>query len=215
MILFGTIFFSWASLCFRLFQVQVLNGHSYQKTILKQSQKIATIEGSRGNIFDRNQKPLTRNIIHYTISANPHKISNKAELSNILSKYTGKAASFYLKKLNSENKFIYLDRNLKNNPYDYIDPMKFYGLNIEKRYHRFYPHKQIGAQLIGYTDQDKIGISGIEKDYNKFLKSEPGWIHKTKGWSGKIQSKKRNAISSPKKWMQYIHNNRFRISIYC
>ena len=77
MILFATIVFSWFSLCFRLFQVQILNGHNYQKTVLKQSQKLEIIPGNRGHIFDRNEKPFTRNIIHYTISANPEKVLKK------------------------------------------------------------------------------------------------------------------------------------------
>ena len=36
---------------------------------------------------------------------------------------------------------------------------------------------------------DDEGISGIEKDYNNYLKGIPGWVYKTKGWSGKIQHK--------------------------
>ena len=36
---------------------------------------------------------------------------------------------------------------------------------------------------------DDEGISGIEKDYNSYLKGIPGWVYKTKGWSGKIQHK--------------------------
>ena len=105
MILFATIVFSWFSLCFRLFQVQILNGHNYQKTVLKQSQKLKVIPGNRGNIFDRNKKPLTRNIIHYTISANPEKVLKKEELSNVLSEFTGKPSKLYLNRLNSKNKY--------------------------------------------------------------------------------------------------------------
>ena len=133
MILFATIVFSWFSLCFRLFQVQILNGHNYQKTVLKQSQKLKIIPGNRGNIFDRNEKPLTRNIIHYTISANPEKVLKKEELSNVLSEFTGKPAKIYLDRLNSKNKFIYLDRNLKKNPYSHINTSKYNGLTIEKK----------------------------------------------------------------------------------
>ena len=53
-ILIGFILFSWISICLRLFQVQVLNGHTYQKVVIKQSQKYNEIASNRGNIFDRN-----------------------------------------------------------------------------------------------------------------------------------------------------------------
>ena len=70
-----------------------------------------------------------------------------------------------------------------------LETKVFPGLNIERKYRRYYPHENIGAQVLGYTNLDDEGISGIEKDYNNYLKGIPGWVYKTKGWSGKIQHK--------------------------
>ena len=81
---------SWVGLCLRLFQVQVLNGEHYQKEVLKQSQKKQILPANRGNVYDRNNRPLTRNIIHYTLSVNPSKVINKKGLADELSKQTGK-----------------------------------------------------------------------------------------------------------------------------
>ena len=44
---------SWAGLCVRLFQVQILNGHQYQSELKLQSQKKQFIHANRGNIYDR------------------------------------------------------------------------------------------------------------------------------------------------------------------
>ena len=60
MVLAVFIIFSWAGLCSRLFQVQVLNGEYYQRAVLKQSQKKQVIPANRGNIYDRDNRPLTR-----------------------------------------------------------------------------------------------------------------------------------------------------------
>jgi cell division protein FtsI/penicillin-binding protein 2 len=62
-------------------------------------------------------------------------------------------------------------------------------LNIERKYRRYYPHNQIAAQVLGFTDVDDEGISGIEKDFNTYLTGTAGWVYKTKGWKGKIQHK--------------------------
>tara|TARA_B100001250_G_C19800172_1_gene790683 strand:- start:410 stop:2401 length:1992 start_codon:yes stop_codon:yes gene_type:complete len=188
-ILIGFVLFSWVSICLRLFQVQILNGHTYQKAVIKQSQTYKEISSNRGNIFDRNERPLTRNIIHYTISANPKKVLNKNKISKALSKYTGKPEKEYLSILNSKGNFKYLERNLKNNPLDYMPDVDFEGLNIHRDYRRFYPHKKIAAQILGYTDSDEIGISGIERNFNNYLTGKSGWTYKTKGWSGKVQRK--------------------------
>ena len=185
----GFIILSWAGLCLRLFQVQVLNGERYQREVLKQSHKKQNLPANRGNIYDRDNRPLTRNIIHYTLTVNPSKIINKKEIAEELSKQTGKPKEKYLKKLNSKSKFEYLERNLQRNELGLLETKVFPGLNIERKYRRYYPHENIGAQVLGYTSLDDEGISGIEKDYNNYLKGIPGWVYKTKGWSGKIQHK--------------------------
>ena len=185
----GFIILSWAGLCLRLFQVQVLNGERYQREVLKQSHKKQNLPANRGNIYDRDNRPLTRNIIHYTLTVNPSKIVNKREIAEELSKQTGKPKEKYLEKLNSKSKFEYLERNLQRNELGLLETKVFPGLNIERKYRRYYPHENIGAQVLGYTSLDDEGISGIEKDYNNYLKGIPGWVYKTKGWSGKIQHK--------------------------
>ena len=185
----GFIILSWAGLCLRLFQVQVLNGEHYQKEVLKQSHKKQILPANRGNIYDRDNRPLTRNIIHYTLSVNPSKVINKKEIAQELSRQTGKPEEKYLEKLNSKSKFEYLERNLQKNELGLLETKIFPGLRIERKYRRYYPHENIGAQVLGYTNLDDEGISGIEKDYNNYLKGMPGWVYKTKGWSGKIQHK--------------------------
>ena len=62
MVLAAFIIFSWAGLCARLFQVQVLNGEHYQRTVIKQSQKKQIIPANRGNIYDRDNPISPENI---------------------------------------------------------------------------------------------------------------------------------------------------------
>ncbi len=183
------ILFSWVGLCIRLFQIQVLNGEHYQEIVVKQSQKKQSTPAVRGNIFDRNNKPLTRNIIHYTLSANPSKVLDKEEFASVLSKSTGYGKEKYLKKLNSNSKFVYLERNIQSDKISSLQTKQIQGLNISRKYRRYYPHNEIAAQILGYTNLDDDGISGIEKDFNNYLKGQSGWIYKTKGWSGKVQHK--------------------------
>ena len=189
MVLAAFIIFSWAGLCARLFQVQVLNGEHYQRTVLKQSQKKQIIHANRGNIYDRDNRPLTRNIIHYTLSVNPSIVKNKSELAVELSKWTGQSKEKYLEKLSSKSKFEYLERKLQRDELGLFETTIYPGLNVEREYRRYYPHNHIAAQVLGYTNLDDEGISGIEKDYNHYLKGNPGWVLKTKGWSGKVQHK--------------------------
>ena len=193
----GIILLAWAGLCIRLFQVQVLNGEQYQLAVIKQSQKKQNLPANRGNIFDREDRPFTRNIIHYTLSVNPGKVTDKIGLATAISDRTGHPSEKYLKKLNSKSKFEYLERNLQRETLGALEITAFDGLNISRKYRRYYPHNHVGAQVLGFTNIDDKGISGIEKDFNTYLTGSPGWVYKTKGWSGKVQHKSGMPFQSP------------------
>jgi len=206
-VLAGFILFSWAGLCARLFQVQVLNGSEYKIKVVEQSQKKQIIPANRGNIFDRNNKPLTRNIIHYTLSVNPKKVTDKIAVATAVSERTGEPKKKYIDKIDKNSNFEYLERNLQRETLGLLTNHSFTGLNIKRKYKRYYPHSSIGAQLIGYTNIDDEGISGIEKDFNKYLKGSSGWVHKTKGLSGKIQHKSGMPFNEP------INGNNIQLTI--
>jgi cell division protein FtsI/penicillin-binding protein 2 len=193
----GIILLAWAGLCIRLFQVQVLNGEQYQLAVIKQSQKKQNLPANRGNIFDREDRPFTRNIIHYTLSVNPGKVTDKIGLATAISDRTGHPSEKYLKKLNSKSKFEYLERNLQRETLGALEITAFDGLNISRKYRRYYPHNHVGAQVLGFTNIDDKGISGIEKDFNTYLTGSPGWVYKTRGWSGKVQHKSGMPFQSP------------------
>ncbi len=178
----------WIVLCGKLFSVQILKAGENRKKLTAQAHRKEIIPAERGNIFDRNGDALTRNLAHYTISVNPSKIDNKVALAGDLQRITGRSAEYYTKKLNSNKNFEFLERNLK---YDIrkINLQSAYNLNIEKHYRRSYPHGSIGSQILGYTDTEDKGISGIEKDYDELLSGTPGQVIKSKGWQGKFQSR--------------------------
>ncbi|MBH09290.1 MAG: hypothetical protein CMG74_02870 [Candidatus Marinimicrobia bacterium] len=201
------IILSWSTLCARLFQIQVLNREKYQKIILNQARKKQTLIASRGNIYDRNNRPFTRNIIHYTLSANPQVVKDKSNLAEILSRNTGKPVEKYLNKLKSKDNFVYLERNLQKETLGALENISIDGLHIKRHYRRYYPHNSIAAQIIGYTNVDDMGISGIEKDFNEYLTGTPGWVIKTKGWKGKFQKKSGNPYQEP------INGNNIQLTI--
>ena len=178
----------WIVLCGKLFSVQILQADENRKKLTAQAHRKESIPAERGNIFDKNGDALTRNVAHYTISINPSKVNDKVALAKDLQSITGRPIEFYTKKLNSDKNFEYLERNLK---YDIRESklQSKYSINIEKNYRRTYPHGSIASQILGYTDTEDKGISGIEKDYDKFLSGTPGQVIKSKGWQGKYQSK--------------------------
>ncbi len=206
-ILATLIFLAYSILSIRLFQIQVLKRLQYQEAIVEQAQRKQILKPNRGIIYDRKNRPFTRNLIHYTLSAKPKLVKEKVLLANALSKRTGKNPESYIKKLNSKKDFVFLERKLQRETLDSFEAELFEGLKIERNYRRYYPHEHVASQLIGYTNVDDEGISGIEKDFNQYLTGKAGWVIKTRGWKGTYQKKGGSPYQNP------VNGNNIQLTI--
>ena len=110
-VIIASTIFSWLCLSLRLFQIQILNGAEYKSAVLLQSQRKHVTKAERGNFFDRDNRPLSRNIFHYTLSTNPKEINDKLGLAREISAITNKPTDLYLKKFNSRTNFEYLEKH--------------------------------------------------------------------------------------------------------
>ena len=172
------VIFAWVGLGYRLFQIQIINGKEYYSQSHRQGQTKEILPAVRGNIYDTNDIPLTRNTIHYTIAADPTKINDIQQISKTMSAITGKPPKHYNKKLAQTGNFVYLERNLKKQYVQSIIGKDFNGLIIQRHSRRSYPHDNISGQLVGFTNVDGQGLSGIENKYDNYLAGENGWIVK-------------------------------------
>jgi len=201
------VLFGYSILVFRLFQIQVIKSAQLKEVIVEQAQRKQVLQADRGNIFDRKNRPLTRNVIHYSLTAKPSLVEKKDQLAIAISNRTGIEKDKYLKKLNSKKEFVFLERNLQRQTLGELETEIYEGFNIERNYRRYYPHEHIASQLIGYTNVDNEGISGVEKDFNKYLTGESGWVIKTRGWKGTYQKKGGSPYQDP------IDGNNIKLTI--
>ena len=175
----------------------VIDSDVYRKQGISQGQRQERLLAVRGNIYDTNNVPLTRNIIHYSVAAHPSKINDKAKFADLISESTGRESDFYLNKLNSKADFVYLERNLRKEKVALILGQRHSGLVIDRKFRRSYPHNHVGSQIIGFTDVDDKGLIGIEKEFNGFLEGRNGWVVKQVNGEGRTQVKTSFPIKNP------------------
>ena len=191
------LIFAWAGLTARLFQIMIIDSDEYRKKGFSQSQKNEKLMAIRGNIYDRHNKLLTNNIIHYSIGAHPSKVKDKIKFAQTIANATQRDPDYYIDKLNNKSDFVYLDRNLRLSKVENILNKKIPGLVIERKSRRSYPHSNLAAQIIGFTDVDDKGLIGIEKEYEKQLSGEPGWVVKQVNGKGRSQYKTSFPMKAP------------------
>ena len=175
----------------------IIDSEEYRKQGFSQSQKNEKLMAVRGNIYDRKNNLLTNNIIHYSIGVHPSKVKDKIKFANMIANATERDASYYINKLNSKADFIYLDRNLRQAKVKSIIDKKITGLVIERKSRRSYPHSNIAAQIVGFTDVDDKGLIGIEEEYNEQLSGKPGWVVKQVNGKGRSQYKTSFPMKAP------------------
>ena len=162
-----SIMLIWIGFGFRLFNIQIIN-----KLNSPQGIKLESINGFRGNFYDANGNNLTQNLTFYRIGIHPQKILNN-NLLNDLSECTGTDKEIYLSKVSSDKGYIDLEKKINKNC-EYLQKKYPNSLIIKKSYKRYYPEDNLVSQIVGFTNIDDEGVSGLESKYNKFLKPVSG-----------------------------------------
>ena len=158
----------WIGFGVRLFNIQVINRLNSPQGI-----KVESINGLRGNFYDVNGKNLTQNLTFYRIGVHTKKISNAENLINELSSCTGTDKEVYILKINSGRDYVELEKKTNKNCQQ-LQKKYPNALIIKKSFKRYYPEDNLVSQIVGFTNIDDKGISGLEAKYNKFLEPVSG-----------------------------------------
>ena len=191
------IILGWIGLSTRLFQIMVIQSDEYREQGISQGQKNEKLLAIRGNIYDRKDVALTQNIIHYSLGAQTLKIKDKALFADKISNATGRDVEYYINKLNTKKSFVPLERKLRQSRVKTLIGERIPGLVIERKSRRSYPQENIAAQVVGFTDIDDRGLTGIEKEYNSHLTGKAGWVVKQVDGKGRSQIKTSFPINPP------------------
>jgi cell division protein FtsI (penicillin-binding protein 3) len=103
-------------------------------------------------------------------------MENLAEAAKKIAPVLGKKPEAVLKKLKEEKPFVWLERGVTAEQRAAIEKHNLGGVDFLKEAKRFYPQREVGAQVIGFAGLDSQGLEGIELGYDEFLKGEPGYI---------------------------------------
>ena len=187
----------WAILSARLFQIMVIDSEQYKQQGISQAQKNETLLAVRGNIYDRNNIPLTQNIIHYSLGAQTFKIKDKTEFASKIANSTGRDIGYYLNKIDTKKSFVVIEHKLRQNKVKPLLEQIIPGLVVERKSRRYYPQENIASQTVGFTDVDDKGLTGIEKEFNSYLAGKAGWVVKQVDGKGRSQIKTSFPIKPP------------------
>jgi cell division protein FtsI (penicillin-binding protein 3) len=129
---------------------------------------------ARGDIFDRNGELLARDLPVVDLYARPHTLEDKEGAARDLARVTGAEYARLIDGFNNtKHPYVLVARRLSPDVQDNVMHLGLPGLEFEPAAKRFYPDGRATAQLLGVTDPDGKGVSGLEQGLEPRL-SESG-----------------------------------------
>ncbi|MBI4548494.1 MAG: PASTA domain-containing protein [Ignavibacteriae bacterium] len=161
----------------RLVQIQILDSQKYREIAQRQYQAKIVLPAIRGSIYDRNGIVIASNSMIVSLAADPMLASEDVRsIANTFSKIFGKPKQYYLQKLHSDSRFVWLERKVNGNFLRKINVKHIEGLVVLQEPKRLYYHEQLAGQLIGCTDIDNKGIAGVELAFDAQLRGKDGYV---------------------------------------
>jgi len=172
------IFFISLLICVgRLLFIQFFRSSYLTSIARKQHNQFVELEPRRGAIYDCNLKAQAFNLSMDSLYAAPNTIKEK-DKENIIEKLSpilGLDRTYLRERLYRKKAFIWLARKLSPDKAEAVKALKLKGLGFMKETKRIYPNSYLASHIIGFSGMDNIGLEGIERDFNKYLKGTPGW----------------------------------------
>jgi len=173
--LFFALFFVAVSV--RLTFIQVVESYKYKSLARKQYEQKFVLPATRGKIFDREGNVLVSNTMYVSFAADPAIIGDNAkEVAATFAKVFDRPISSYLEKLEGSKRFIWLERRVRPELAKKIEAAGHIGIVPMNEPKRLYHYDEVGGSLLGFTDVDNKGISGIELQLDDELRGTSGSV---------------------------------------
>ena len=185
------------ALIVQLFSVSIINGKTWTEKAMRQWSRTTYLKADRGKITDRDGTVLASSYTTYQVCVNPQNIQvdDRERIANVLSTYLEMDYDTVLAKMSKTR----IKRGTQNNEtptYELLSQVKIKdqvdkevisqlnamqlgtGVSYYADVKRDYPESGYYGQLLGFTNVDGDGQTGVELTYNSYLADDE---HRTAG----------------------------------
>ncbi len=175
----AAIFVLWAvGIQARLLYLQVHKHEALQSRAENQSARTMDISAKRGDILDRRGRVLAYSVDADSVYGVPSEIENAEKVASILcgalTDCAPKEQEALAVRLRQKRAFVYVRRRVTPPQARRIAALNLEGIGFIKEDRRFYPKKQLAAQLLGFVGVDNKGLAGIEAAYDSQISGAVG-----------------------------------------
>ncbi|HWZ41898.1 MAG TPA: penicillin-binding protein [Candidatus Saccharimonadales bacterium] len=163
-------------ICARLVWLQVVSYGDYTRLAARQQQRSIEVSPVRGNIYDRHGNNLAMSVSVDSVFAVPSAIPDIHGISRILGKVLKADPDEIENHLRASRAFAWVARKVDSETSARIRSLNLKGIYFQKESKRFYPKRELAAQVLGYVGLDDEGLGGVEREFEHKLRGKAGTI---------------------------------------
>jgi cell division protein FtsI (penicillin-binding protein 3) len=157
----------------RLVQLQVLDRAAYEKQAARQSERTIKLAPRRGAIVDRDGRALAVSVDAESLYAVPQDVTDAAGTASAIGRVLGLDAA-ERKELRAQllrnRAFVWVRRKLDPATASDVRALELPGIGFVTENRRYYPKRELAAQVLGYVGIDNLGMSGVEYAFDEEIR---------------------------------------------
>lgn len=178
--------FLFCALVVRLFVVQIINGKDLQLRATDQWTRDLAIVAPRGDIYDQTGSRLAVSYTTYNVYVRAREVENAKEVSEYLSNLLGlNYLSVYEKVIKKNVSEVLIKLQVSADLAERIYEKNLSGVYLAESVGRFYTYGNLLSQVLGFVSVDNVGQSGLEAQYESYLKGVDGYSFTQSDLQGK------------------------------
>ena len=220
--LLGAVMFLWCvAICGRLVYLQVFSYGKFVKQAGHQQQRAIPLTAKRGVIYDRDGHELAMSVMVDSAFAVPTEVKDLPTAVALITRITGEDYNVVLADCRAHKTFCWVARKADDETIERINSLHLQGIHFQKEPKRFYPARDLAAQVLGSVGMEDSGQSGIEHEYDEQLSGRPGKmfisVDARKQWFSDIETQPtpgENIVLTIDKNIQYIAEKELEQAIH-
>src|ERR1700686_4993406 len=209
------------AICGRLVFLQIFSYGKFVKQAGHQQQRAIPLAAKRGVIYDRAGHELAMSVLVDSAFAVPTEVKDLPTAVSLITRITGDDYNVVLADCRAHKTFCWVARKANDETIERIHSLKLQGIHFQKEPKRFYPARDLAAQVLGSVGMEDSGLSGIEHGFEDELRGRPGKmfisVDARKQWFSDVETQPDpgdNLVLTIDKNIQYIAEKELEQAIH-
>jgi len=175
LLLFTVLLLAWCmAIGGRLWSLQVVQHGEFTRRADRQQQRVIELDPPRGTIFDARGRELAVSIEVESVFAVPRELADREGAATRLARVLALDRSKLARALDQDREFVWIARKLDPPVARAVRALELPGVYFLEESKRYYPMRQLAAQVLGFVGTDNHGLAGLEANYERVVAGKPG-----------------------------------------